>query len=182
DRGVAETAPHLEDAARLHQQSVLRKQGPDGLSDDGKTVALVRIPAHLRFHRVGRASQSRQVVVDQWIDDVHVALHTRSNVAQNAVMARFLYRLSCGSLFGAQLFFAAVAAQVVFPRDVAALPREHPRRQLAADLVRAMLTRLDAATLALTAVAVVCALVLSRPRSAIAPLLAGVCAAASSLL
>ncbi|TMA43159.1 MAG: hypothetical protein E6J82_07505 [Deltaproteobacteria bacterium] len=71
---------------------------------------------------------------------------------------------------------------MVFPRDVAALPRDHPRRQLAADLVGSMLARLDAATLALTAVAVVCALVLSRPRSAIAPLLAGVCAAASSLL
>ena len=97
-------------------------------------------------------------------------------------MARFLYRFCCGGLVGAQLFFAAVAAQMVFPRDVAALPRDHPRRQLAADLVGSMLARLDAATLALTAVAVVCALVLSRPRSAIAPLLAGVCAAASSLL
>lgn len=96
-------------------------------------------------------------------------------------MARFLYRLSCGSLFGAQLFFAAVAAQVVFPRDVAALPREHPRRQLAADLVGAMLARLDAATLALTALAVVCAVAIGRPRSAIAPLLAGLCAAISAL-
>ena len=70
-------------------------------------------------------------------------------------MARFLYRFCCGGLVGAQLFFAAVAAQVVFPRDVAALPRDHPRRQLAADLVGSMLARLDAATLALTAVSFV---------------------------
>jgi hypothetical protein len=96
-------------------------------------------------------------------------------------MARFLYQLSCGALVGAQLFFAAVAAQVAFPREVAALPREHPRRQLAADLVGAMLARLDAATLALAAVAVACAIVLGRPRSAIAPLLAGLCAAISAL-
>jgi hypothetical protein len=53
-------------------------------------------------------------------------------------MARFLYLLSCGALVGGQLFFAAVAAQVVFPREVAALPRDDPRRQLAADLVGAM--------------------------------------------
>jgi hypothetical protein len=96
-------------------------------------------------------------------------------------MARFLYRLSCGGLFGAQLFFAAVAAQVVFPAEVAALPRDHPRRQLAADLVGAMLARLDAGTLAFTAVAVVCAIVLGRRRLAIAPLLAGLCALASAL-
>jgi hypothetical protein len=95
-------------------------------------------------------------------------------------MARFLYRLCCGGLFGAQLFFAAVAAQVVFPSEVAALPREHPRRQLAADLVGSMLARLDAATIALTAVAVVCAIVLGRRRGGIAPLLAGLCALASA--
>jgi hypothetical protein len=94
-------------------------------------------------------------------------------------MARFLYQLCCGGLFGAQLFFSAVAAQVVFPGDVAALPREHPRRQLAADLVGSMLARLDAATIALTAVAVICGLVLGRPRSAIAPLVAGLCAVVS---
>jgi hypothetical protein len=97
-------------------------------------------------------------------------------------MARFLYVLCCGGLFGAQLFFAAVAAQVVFPKDVAELSRDHPRRQLAADLVGSMLARLDAATIALSAVAVVCAFVLSRPRHAIAPLLAGICALASALL
>jgi hypothetical protein len=97
-------------------------------------------------------------------------------------MARFLYILCCGGLLGAQLFFAAVAAQVVFPRDVALLPRDHPRRQLAADLVGSMLARLDAATLALTAVAVVCAFALSRPRNAIAPLLAGICALVSVLV
>jgi hypothetical protein len=95
-------------------------------------------------------------------------------------MARFLYRLCCGGLFGAQLFFAAVAAQLVFSAEVAALPREHPRRQLAADLVGAMLARLDAATIALTAVAVVCAIVLGRRRGAIAPLIAGLCALASA--
>jgi hypothetical protein len=95
-------------------------------------------------------------------------------------MARFLYRLCCGGLFGAQLFFAAVAAQVVFSSEVAALPREHPRRQLAADLVGSMLARLDAATIALTAVAVVCAIVLGRRRGGIAPLLAGLCALASA--
>jgi len=97
-------------------------------------------------------------------------------------MAAFLYRLCCAGLFGAQIFFAAVAAQTVFPKDVSALPREHPRRQLAADLVGAMLARLDAGTLALSAVAVLCAVFLGRWRSAIAPLLAGLCAAASALL
>jgi uncharacterized protein DUF4149 len=97
-------------------------------------------------------------------------------------MARFLYHLSCGGLFGAQLFFAAVAAQVAFPRDVAALPRDHPRRQLAADLVGSMLARLDAASIAFTAVAVVSSIVVGRRRAAIAPLLAGLCALASSVL
>ncbi len=100
-------------------------------------------------------------------------------------MARFLYRFCCGGLLGAQLFFAAVAAQVVFPREVAALPRDHPRRQLAADLVGSMLARLDAGTIAFTALAAVCAIVLGRrraARAAIAPLLAGLCALGSSLL
>jgi hypothetical protein len=97
-------------------------------------------------------------------------------------MARFLYRLCCGGLLGAQLFFAAVATQAVFPRQVAALPRDHPRRQLAADLVGSMLARLDAATIAFTAVAVVCALVLARRSCGIAPLLAGLCALASAAL
>ena len=97
-------------------------------------------------------------------------------------MTRFLYRLCCGGLLGAQLFFAAVAAQIVFPSDVAALPRDHPRRQLAADLVGAMLARLDAATIAGSAVAVVCAFALGRRREALAPMLAGLCAVASALL
>jgi hypothetical protein len=97
-------------------------------------------------------------------------------------MARFLYLLSCGALFGAQLFFAAGAAQVAFPSEVAALPRDDPRRQLAADLVGAMLGRLDAATIAGTAVAVVCAMLLGRRWAAIAPLLAGLCAVASTAL
>src|SRR5207248_1143410 len=181
ERRVSESAAYLEDPPRFGHQRVLREQGSHRLADDGKPVALVGVPAHLGLHRIGRSGETRQVVVDQRIDDVHVALHPGSNVAQMGKMARFLYRFCCGGLVGAQLFFAAVAAQVVFPRDVAALPRDHPRRQLAADLVGSMLARLDAATLALTAVAVVCALVLSRPRTAIAPLLAGVCAAASAL-
>ncbi len=96
-------------------------------------------------------------------------------------MAR-LYRTVCAALAGAQLFFAAVAAQVVFSREVAALPREHPRRVLAADLVGAMLARLDAATIALSAVAVVLAVLLARRRSAILPLLAGLCAVASAVI
>jgi len=97
-------------------------------------------------------------------------------------MARFLYLLSCGALFGAQLFFAAVAAQTAFPAEVAALPRDDPRRQLAADLVGAMLARLDAATIVGTAVAVVCAILLGRRWAAVAPLLAGLCALASASL
>ncbi len=95
-------------------------------------------------------------------------------------MARFLYRLCCGGLFGAQLFFSAVAAQIIFPPEVAALPAGHPRRQLAADLVGAMLARLDAATIGLAAIAVLCAVFLGRRRSAIAPLLAGLCAGTSA--
>jgi hypothetical protein len=97
-------------------------------------------------------------------------------------MARFLYLLSCGALVGGQLFFAAIAAQVVFPREVSALPRDDPRRQLAADLVGAMLARLDAATIAGSAVAVVCAIVLGRRWAALAPLLAGLCAVISAAL
>jgi hypothetical protein len=97
-------------------------------------------------------------------------------------MARMLFRLSCGLLCGAQIFFAAVAAQVVFSREVAALPREHPRRQLAAELVGAMLSRLDAATIALAAVAAVCAFTLPEKRRAALPLIAGLCAVASAAL
>jgi len=97
-------------------------------------------------------------------------------------MSRFLYRLCCGGLFGAQVFFAAVAAQVVFPAQVAALPREHPRRQLAADLVGGMLARLDAGTIALSAVAVACAFFAGRRRAAIAPVIACLCAVTSVVL
>ena len=100
-------------------------------------------------------------------------------------MARVLsqvYRLSCAALFGAQLFFAAGAAQVVFAREVAELPRDDARRLFAADAIGAMLQRLDAATLLLTALAVVCALQLSRRRSAALPLIAGLCALASAAL
>ncbi len=97
-------------------------------------------------------------------------------------MARLVYLLTCGALFGAQLFFAAVAAQVAFPREVAALPRDDPRRQLAADLVGAMLARLDAATIAGAGLAVVCAVLVGRWSAAIPPLLAGLCALASALL
>ena len=97
-------------------------------------------------------------------------------------MARTLFRLCCAGLLGAQLFFALVAAQAAFPAEVAALPSEHPRRQLAAELVGAMLAKLDAATIALAAVAVICAIVAGRRRLAMAPLLAGLCACASALL
>lgn len=96
------------------------------------------------------------------------------------------FRLACALLAGAQLFFAAVAAQVVFPAEVAALPRADPRRQLAADLVGGMLVRLDAAALAGCALAVLCAVLLWRRaggslRPALFPLLAGACALASTL-
>ena len=93
-----------------------------------------------------------------------------------------VYRLSCAALFGAQLFFAAGAAQVVFSSEVARLPRDDARRLFAADAVGGMLQRLDAATLALTALAVVCALQLSRRRAAALPLIAGLCALASAAL
>jgi hypothetical protein len=89
-------------------------------------------------------------------------------------MARFLYRLSCAGLFGAQLFFAAVAAQAAFHGGL--------ERHLAGDLVGAMLARLDSATLAFTALAVLCAVLLGKIRKAGAPLLAGLCAAASAFL
>ena len=91
-------------------------------------------------------------------------------------------RLLCAALFGAQLFFAAGAAQVVFSREVAALPRDDARRQMAADAIGAMLARLDAATLALTALVVVFQVLLSQKRAAVLPLVAGLCALASALL
>jgi hypothetical protein len=90
-----------------------------------------------------------------------------------------IYRLLCAAMAGAQLFFAAGAAQVAFSADVAALPRDHPRRVLAADIVGAMLARLDAATLVVTAAAVLLALRSGRRKAALLPLAAGVCAAVS---
>jgi hypothetical protein len=95
-------------------------------------------------------------------------------------MAR-VYRMLCAALFGALLFFSTVAAQAVFPAEVAALPHGHPRKMLAADLVGIMLARLDAVTLFTTAVALVLALRLGRRRAALLPLCAGLCALASVL-
>src|SRR5947209_18257424 len=89
-------------------------------------------------------------------------------------MARFLYRLSCGALLGAQIFFAAVAAQIAF--------RSGLDRRVAGDLVGAMLARLDSAALALTAVAVLCAVLIGRRRLPEAAGRPGVCAAVSALL
>ena len=96
-----------------------------------------------------------------------------------------LYRLVAAALLGAQIFFAAVAAQKVFPKEVAALPRGEPRRTLAADLVGEMLAPLDAATLLGGALCVGIAVRLWRAgagslRSALPPLLAALCAAASA--
>lgn len=103
-------------------------------------------------------------------------------------IAAFLYRLLTAGLFGAQLFFAAGAAQVVFSREVAALPHEDLRRVFAADAIGGMLARLDAATILGCATAVLCAILLARSagpaaqRAALFPLLAGACAAASAFL
>lgn len=103
-------------------------------------------------------------------------------------IAAFLYRLTTAGLFGAQAFFAAAAAQVVFSREIAALPAGDPLRLQAAADVGGMLARLDAATLSGTAIAVLCAVLLSRSReagarrAALLPLLAGACAAASAFL
>jgi hypothetical protein len=94
-------------------------------------------------------------------------------------MAR-MFRLLCALLAGGQLFFVAIAAQVVFPRAVAALPRTEPRRQLAADLVGSMLGRLDAAALLISAMAVVLAIASGRRRLALLPVVVGLCAAASA--
>src|SRR4051812_98813 len=91
-----------------------------------------------------------------------------------------IFRILCALLAGGQLFFAAVAAQVVFPKIVAELPRGEPRRVLAADLVGAMLARLDTAALAVSALAVVLAVAGGRRRLALLPLVVGLCAAASA--
>jgi hypothetical protein len=89
-------------------------------------------------------------------------------------MARFLYRLSCAGLLGAQVFFAAGASRVVFQGGL--------ERRVAGDLVGAMLSRLDSATLAFTALAALCAILLGQPRRAVAPIGAGLLAAVSSFL
>jgi hypothetical protein len=96
-----------------------------------------------------------------------------------------LYRLVAAALLGAQIFFAAVAAQKVFPKEVAGLPRGEPRRTLAADLVGQMLAPLDAATMVGGALCVGLAMLLWRSgegslRAALPPLLAALCAAASA--
>ena len=104
-----------------------------------------------------------------------------------------IYRLVVSALLGAQLFFAAVAAQRIFSPEVAALPRGDPRRTLAADLVGQLLGPLDAATLVGGSLCVLLAVLLSRAqaarqlpsraslRAAIPPLLAALCASASAL-
>ena len=97
-----------------------------------------------------------------------------------------LYRLLAASLLGAQIFFAAVATQRIFPREVAELPRGDPRRTLAADLVGQLLGPLDAATILGGALCVGITILLWRSgagslRSALPPLLAALCAAASAL-
>jgi hypothetical protein len=102
-------------------------------------------------------------------------------------IAATLYRLVTAGLLGAQLFFAAVAAQVVFSRQIAARPQGDPLRVQAADAIGSMLARLDAATLAGCALAVLCAVALAREgafgglRAALLPLLAGACALGSAL-
>ena len=75
----------------------------------------------------------------------------RSLASVHVALYLALYRTLCAALFGAQLFFAAVAAQKIFPAEVAALPRGDPRRMLAADLVGKLLAPLDAATMAISA-------------------------------
>jgi hypothetical protein len=102
-------------------------------------------------------------------------------------IAASLYRLVTAGLLGAQLFFAAVAAQVVFSREIAARPPGDPLRVQAADAIGSMLARLDAATIAGCALAVLCAVALARSgvegglRAALLPLFAGACALASAL-
>src|SRR4051812_28647453 len=92
----------------------------------------------------------------------------------------FAYRLSAGLLLGAQLFFAAVAAQDVFPREVAALPQGHPLRTGAAETIGRMLGTLDQLTLGFCALAVLVALRLGSRRAVIPPLAAGVLAGISA--
>ncbi|MBS2022980.1 MAG: hypothetical protein JST92_11250, partial [Deltaproteobacteria bacterium] len=99
-------------------------------------------------------------------------------------LAAIAFRLLCALLAGAQVFFIAAATQVIFPKDVAALPHGDPRRTLAADLVGKLLARLDAATIVGCAVAIACVVFLSTRggslRPALLPLLAASCALASA--
>jgi hypothetical protein len=92
-----------------------------------------------------------------------------------------LYRLVTAGLLGAQLFFAAVAAQVVFSREIAALPHGNPLRVHAADAIGSMLFRLDSATLFGCSLAVFCAAALGRRRAILLPLLASTCALCSAV-
>ena len=98
----------------------------------------------------------------------------------------FVYRLAAGTLLGAQLFFAAVAAQAIFTAEIAALPREDPHRAAAADLVGVLLAHLDRLTLTLAAAGALCAISLARlglasaRRAAVPMLLAGLLALISS--
>jgi hypothetical protein len=100
----------------------------------------------------------------------------------------FVYRLAVGALLGAQLFFAGVGAPAAFTKAVAALPQGDPARSAAADLVGRQLGALDRIALSFTALAVLSAVLLARAgvqrarRSALPPLLAGLCAAASCTL
>src|SRR3954470_10346416 len=96
----------------------------------------------------------------------------------------FVFRVCVGFLFGAQVFFASIAAPAAFPRAVAEQPVASPARRAAADLVGRMLAHLDRATLVLCAVAALCAIALGRaglPRARIAaaPVL---CAGLAALL
>lgn len=91
-------------------------------------------------------------------------------------MARFIYRLSTAGLLGAQIFFAAVAAQAAFKSGLIT------DRGVSGSLVGAMLGKLDAAAIALGAVAVLCAVVLGQPRRALLPLAAGLLAAVSAFV
>ena len=90
-------------------------------------------------------------------------------------MARFLYRLCTAGLFGAQLFFSAVASQAAFRSGLV-------ERPVAGSLVGAMLARLDAATIALSALAALVAVLLGQPRRAILPVVAGLLAVVSAFV
>jgi len=75
-----------EHAPRAHEQRELVQEAADHRADDGKSVPLVRVPSHLRLDGVGRARQPDEVLVDERVDDVHVALHDGAKVAQMAAV------------------------------------------------------------------------------------------------